>query len=46
MTSLLAIAGCALLFAVYGLLRRGRGAGCGSCETACPSKETKSHGRP
>ena len=32
---------CALLFVVFGLSRRRRGAGCGSCTTECPAKEIR-----
>lgn len=41
MTYVLAVLGCALLFALFGVLRRNRGEGCSSCSTPCPTKETR-----
>ncbi len=44
---LLSVLGCAALFAVFGIFRRGRGGGCSSCTSACPSKEKETvHGSP
>ncbi len=40
MKAVLAILGCAVLFVVFGLMRRGRGEGCSSCSTSCPTKES------
>lgn len=45
MSLLLPVLGCALLFAVFGVMRRGREreAGCDTCTTECPAKELR-HG--
>lgn len=45
MNTALSLTICAALFALFGLVmrRQRRGAGCSSCTSACPSKESR-HG--
>jgi hypothetical protein len=47
MSLVLPVLACALLFAVFGLMRRGREReqGCSTCTTECPAKELR-HGHP